>query len=215
MQQIERITIDLVNETLVENLKDYTGIGDVTGKIYLMSPDPLFVNERTEEIDNIDDTKYPCITIEPYETKMITTQNNPVKIIDNSSLNSTGTVKVWTSDLLLQQTTYFTLECTTKKEFRLYHELMIRFFQKYRNGMILKNDVLPNGMKENIGFMPYKPIKYDLTHSPYSAMWEIELFYRMYEETQKYLMLNYTISGTVSQSGKTVGYFQIDKPIVN
>lgn len=181
----ERIAQELVYNTLQIRLSEDIGIS--SGKIYLMSPDSLYVNERTEETNNLDSSRFPCISVTPYSQSYIWTQHNPVKVLDYDYVNMlSGQVKSYVSDLIIKENILLSIETTTKRDWRKYHDLMNRFFQKYRCGMTLVEDVFQT--KESMHIIMGKDTNFDLTHAPFCSLFSMNVYYRMYSEEIKYFV---------------------------
>lgn len=182
MQTIERKAQELVYLSLNHYLSNFFGLEP--DKIYLMSPPPIYVNERTEETNNIDDTRFPCISIEPLKQRLIWSRSNIVKLLskvyDIDDNEIIGKINSYKSDLLIRENVVLTIYTTTKKDFRLYNEGILRFFQKYVYGFKIVNDTLP--VSQSFNFNTPKEIEFDSEQAPYMTRFQIELSYRIFSE---------------------------------
>ena len=177
-----RIALDLIYETLRYNLS--TDLGISGSSIYIASPDHMYINERTEEINNRDDTRFPCITIEPYRSKLVSTQHNPHQIYGEKAI--TGISEYWYSDLRAEEVHYFTIETSTKYDWRKYNHLMMLFFNKHKNGMTLINDVLPNNYKDSFSIWQERDTIFDLQNAPFRSTFKINIHYSIFIRDDKY-----------------------------
>ncbi len=191
-QIVTRYSNELVNETLVRALS--VSLSFPSGSIYVQSPEELYVNDRTETVNNFQQGRYPAISILPDDATVNKTQDSPIILQDSTS--ATGLVKIWTSDYEIKQNYTFIVESVNKKDHRRLCEKMFHFFNQNDSGIEFYSDVLPNGFKENMNVV-LQDYRQDYTDAPYINVYETTIHYRMYKEELAYLFFNYIISGSI------------------
>jgi len=189
---ITRDVQKLVYTTLMLELNEALGLP--TGSIKIMSPESLFVNERTEETNNLDQSRFPLLSVTPEKGRLYYTQNMPIR--QRATYTASGLTDSWLSDMLYEEQMYFCMETTTKRDFRLYRDKMLTFFNQSRNGILIRDDILPE-KDEYLTLVLSDTIDYDLLHAPYQSIFNVRTFYRIYQERQRYLFLKMTVSGKI------------------
>lgn len=198
-QIITRYANELVNETLVRALSlslflPTSGTPFPSGSIYVQSPDELYINSRTETVNNLQQNRYPCISILPNDISINKTQDYPIILQESNS--ATGLVKIWTSDYEIRQNYSFIVESVTKKDHRRMSEQLLHFFNNVDTGIELINEVLPNGFKEHMQ-ISLNDYQQDYSDAPYVSIFETNIHYRMYREELEYLFFAYEVSGSI------------------
>ncbi len=187
----------LVYETLIFEINQALGLP--TGSIKVLSPDPLFTNERTEEDNNLDTSRFPLLSITPEKGSLRYINDMPTR--QRATYTTTGLTSSWLSDMEYEEQLYFCMETANKRDFRMYRDKMLVFFNTARYGMLIKDDVLPE-KDEYLTLVLNDNIDYDLLHAPFQSIFSVRAIYRIYQERQKYLFLKLTISGVVESNNK-------------
>lgn len=195
---LTRIASELVYKTI--KAKIIEDIGFIGEDIYLQAPPHIYVNDRTETTDNIEQNRYPALAIFPEDCKFRHTHNN--QVIQQDSYTSTGQVKIWTSDIEVEQDIVFCMETTTKKDFRKYFEYLTLWFSENRNGFTIINDILPE-REENFNLVLLNS-KNDIEQTPYLSIFYTTCYFRLFKEKLNYLMLSYEVSGKIYQDGHSI-----------
>lgn len=190
---------ELVYKTLILEINEALGLP--TGSIKVMSPDPLFTNERTEEDNNIDETRFPLLSITPEKGSLRYINDMPTK--QKVTYTSSGSTKSWIGDMEYEEQLYFCMETSNKRDFRMYRDKMLIFFNQSRYGILIRDDVLPE-KNEYLTLVLSDNIDYDLFHAPFQSVFSVRAIYRIYQERFNYLFLKGTISGTV-KTGNNIG----------
>lgn len=202
MSQIimSRIAELIVLERFIQLIVDKIPIA--SGKVYYGEPDEIYVNSNSETSGGIiaEERRYPSIGIIPITTDIHYTNSRPV--IQQESYSTTGQVKIWTSNVLIEQDNVIHIETTTKRDHLIYKALFILFFENLRKGFQLTNDILPEFQESVNCVLKRNGLTEDLCDSPFQSIFEFKLFYRTYQESLEYLLLNrFPATGVVSYGG--------------
>lgn len=187
-----------------------------SGKIYYGMPDEIYINTRSIASGGVEERRYPSIGIIPIKTSVHYTQSNP--IVQQSSFSSTGSVTIYTSNILLEQECVLHVETTTKYDHMIYKSLFQTFFEHRRKWFTLTNDVLPE-FNETVSCR-LKDIEEDLIDAPFQSIFSFTVFYKTYEQSSEYLLLTggvggYVVSGTVEYGSYTPTGLIVNTVFVN
>ena len=189
--EFNRIAERLVFQSMKQHL--INKISFPSGSIYLQAPSDQYVNTRTETINKEEALRYPSISI---YTIMEEEDSVFQSFHSETVTETTGTVRQYESDMMINATVELCLETTTTRDYMIWKNRVFTFLSESRNGLRILNDVLPTFA----GFsVLLKNVKEFIDKDIRSSVYTLKLQYRIYKEYVAYMFREYELQLTLGE----------------
>lgn len=215
----ERVAQELVFKTIKNKLISEVGIQNSSGiitdyidsnNIYFENPPHIYINSRSESENNLDNSRFPAIAL------FTTNQDAQYSMSKVSSVlleSGSGLVKQFIPNMLMYHDVNLALYTLTKYDDRKMSNQLNQFFERYRNGMLIDDDIL-SGTAFSISETNQSTAV--TNKAPFIRSFYLRLVYKIYSEKMTYLMKKFSIklNTNIDDIEKNIATGRVDDQLI-